>query len=103
MTAKEGIVSDIWIRTVDGDLLRADEVRQITGVDGLHAVLVGGSQFLVAEVEGRAWCDAVARDLTAAIADARAQRGAVLISVERDGQAWTVAARPAAERSGPSS
>lgn len=85
-------MSDVWIRTLDGDLLRADEIRQITGVDGLHVVLVGGSQFLVADVEGRAWCEAVADNLVAAIAVARSDPSAVLISVERDGDDWTVAA-----------
>ena len=90
-------MSDVWIRTLDGDLLRADEVRQITGVDGLRVVLVGGSQFLVADVQGRGQSEGVARELATAIANARSERGAVVITVERENESWTVSAAPASD------
>jgi len=75
-------MSDVWIRTTDGDLIRADEVRQITSGDGLRVVLVGGSQFMVADVEPRAEADTAAQDLAAAMSEARYH---IPVSVAYDG------------------
>ena len=42
----------VWVTSTDGDLLRADQIRQVNVVDGLRAVLIGGSQFLLARTGG---------------------------------------------------
>jgi hypothetical protein len=86
-------MSDVWIRTTDGDLIRADEVRQITSGDGLRVVLVGGSQFMVADVEPRAEADTAAQDLAAAMSEARRFQEAVLLSVVKE-QEWVVTTLP---------
>jgi hypothetical protein len=83
-----------WITTLDGDLLRADRIRQINSVEGVRVVTTGGSQFLVAEVEGRQAAMAVARGLTCAIAEADSWSCASEISVVRDGDGWNVRLRP---------
>jgi len=92
-------MSHIWVTSTDGDLLRADQIRQLNTVDGLRAVLVGGSQFLLAEIDGRQECTAVARELTAAIARAETQEQWAEVTVVRDGPAWTVevASAPSAQ------
>lgn len=88
-------MSDVWIRTSDGDLVRADEVRQITSSDGLRIVLVGGSQFVLAGIESRSRGETAARDLAAAIAEACGQDAAVLLSVVLDEREdWAVTALP---------
>lgn len=83
-------MSHVWVTSADGDLLRADQIRQLNTVDGLHAVLIGGSQFLLAEVDGRQNCAAVARELSAAIATAEAPDRWAEITVVREGPGWTV-------------
>jgi hypothetical protein len=80
----------VWIGTSDGDLLRADWIRQINIVEGLRIVTTSGSQFLVAEVEGRQAALAAARSLAAAIAEADAGPHAAEIDVVRDGPGWKV-------------
>lgn len=79
-----------WISTADGDLLRADQIRQITIVEGLRAVTAAGSQFLIAEINGREATLTAARALAAAIAEADARSHATEIDVVRDERAWTV-------------
>lgn len=86
-----------WISTVDGDLLRADQIRQINSVEGVRAVTVGGSQYLVAEVEGRQASLAVARGLACAIAEADTWSGAAEIDIVNDGADWKVRLRPMPE------
>jgi hypothetical protein len=83
-------MTHIWIGTKDGDLLRADQIRQINVVEGLRVVTTSGSQFLVAEIEGREATIAVARDLVRAIAQADGWSHAAEIDVVREGAAWTV-------------
>jgi hypothetical protein len=84
-------MKSVWISTPDGDLLRADRIRQINVVEGLRVVTTGGSQFLVADVEGRQAAMAVARDLAAAITEAGTWSHAAEIDVVRDGAAgWKV-------------
>lgn len=87
-----------WISTSDGDLLRADRIRQITSVEGVRVVTIGGSQFLIAEVEGRQAATAVARGLACAIAEADAWSCAAEIAVVRDGEDWKVRLRPMPEQ-----
>lgn len=83
-------MSHVWVTSADGDLLRADQIRQLNSVDGLHAVLIGGSQFLLAEVDGRQKCAAAARELSAAIATAEARDQWAQLAVVREGPGWTV-------------
>lgn len=87
-----------WISTPDGDLLRADRIRQISSVEGVRVVTVGGSQFLVAEVEGRQAAMAVARGLACAIAEADTWSCAAEIAFVRDGDGWKVRLRPMPEQ-----
>lgn len=87
-------VTDVWVRTADGDLLRAEEVRQITSGDGLRVVLVGGSQFVLAGVKGRAAAETAAQDLAAALSEAARLGSAVLVSVVQDQDGWIVTTRP---------
>jgi hypothetical protein len=87
-------MSDVWIRTSDGDLVRADEVRQITSSDGLRIVLVGGSQFILAGIESRPHTEKAAQELAAAIAEACGDDAAVLLSVVRDERDWVVTTLP---------
>jgi hypothetical protein len=86
-------MSHVWVRTVDGDLLRADQIRQITVVEGLHAVAVGGNQFLIAEIENRAASAAAARELTAAIAEGAGWSHAIEVAVVAKGADWLVELR----------
>jgi hypothetical protein len=85
-------MSHVWITTSDGDLLRADHIRQINVVEGLRVVTTGGSQFLIADIEGRSATLAAARDLVSAIAEADAWSRAAEIDVVSDGAGWTVRA-----------
>jgi hypothetical protein len=80
----------VWISTSDGDLLRADQVRQITVVGGLRVVTTSGSRFLVAEIKGRKAATATARALAAALAAADTRSGAAQIDVVREGSDWKV-------------
>lgn len=86
-----------WISTSDGDLLRADRIRQINSVEGVRVVTTSGSQFVVAEVEGRQAAMAVARGLACAIAEADTWPGAAEIDVVHDGGEWQVRLRPMPE------
>lgn len=83
-------MTHIWISTTDGDLLRADQIRQINVVEGLRVVTTSGSQFLVAEIESRQATMTAARELTRAIAEADGWSHAAEIDVVREGSAWTV-------------
>lgn len=83
-------MSHVWVTTVDGDLLRADQIRQLNTVDSLHAVLIGGSQFLLAEIDGRRECTAVARELAATIATAETRDQWAEVAVVCEGPGWTV-------------
>ena len=83
-------MSHVWVTASDGDLLRADQIRQLNSMEGLRAVLIGGSQFLLAEIETRQECMAVARELSAAIATAEAQDRWAEIAITHDGPGWTV-------------
>lgn len=87
-------MSHVWVTSIDGDLLRADQIRQLNTVEGLRVVLVGGSQFLLAEIDGRQECTAVARELTAAIATAEIREQSAEIAVVRRGPGWTVKVEP---------
>ena len=92
-------MSHVWVACTDGDLLRADQIRQLNTAEGLRAVLVGGSQFLLAEIDGRPECTTVARELMAAIAMAETRDQWAEIAVVRRGPGWTVevASAPAAQ------
>ena len=83
-------MSHAWVTAGNGDLLRADQIRQLNTAMGLRAVLVGGDQFLLAEIGDREECATVARELTAAIATADDEEEWAQIAVERNGPAWTV-------------
>jgi len=83
-------MSHVWVTSTEGDLLRADQIRQLNTVEGLHAVLIGGSQFLLAEIDRRQECTAVARQLSAAIATAETEDGWAQITVVHSGPGWTV-------------
>jgi hypothetical protein len=83
-------MSHVWVTSTNGDLLRADQIRQLNTTEGLRAVLIGGSQFLLAEVGGRQECMTVARELTAAIATAETQEQWAEIAVVHGGPGWTV-------------
>jgi hypothetical protein len=83
-------MSHVWVTSIDGDLVRADQIRQLNTAEGLRAVLVGGSQFLLAEIDGRQACAAAARELTAAIATAETRDLWAEIAVVRSGPGWTV-------------
>ena len=83
-------MSHVWINASDGDLLRADQIRQINVVEGLRVVLIGGNQFLIADIESRDAAAAAARELTAAITEAEAWSHAAEISVVRGGHGWKV-------------
>lgn len=87
-------MTHVWIDTADGDLLRADQIRQITVVDGLRVVTISGSQFLIAEVEGRAAASVAAHDLASAIAEADGWSQAAEIDVLRDDEGWRVRLSP---------
>jgi hypothetical protein len=86
------MATHVWISTTDGDLLRADQIRQINVVEGLRVVTTSGSQFLVADIEGRQAALAAARALASAIAEADAWSWAAEIDVVSDGGGWTVRA-----------
>ena len=83
-------MSHVWVTSANGDLLRADQIRQLNTVEGLRAVLVGGSQFLIAEIDGRRECAAAARELSAAIATADARGQWAEIAVVHEGPSWTI-------------
>lgn len=85
-------MSHVWITTSDGDLLRADHIRQINVVEGLRVVTTGGSQFVIADVAGRQATLAAARELASAISEADAWPWAAEIDVVSDGAGWTVRA-----------
>ncbi|NUP46612.1 MAG: hypothetical protein HOW97_04770 [Catenulispora sp.] len=85
-------MSHVWITTSDGDLLRADQIRQINVVEGLRVVTTSGSQFLVADIEGRQAALTAARDLASAMAEAETWPWAAEIDVVSDGGGWTVRA-----------
>ena len=92
-------MNHVWISTADGDLLRADRIRQINSAEGVRVVAIDGSQFLVAEVDGRQAGMAVARGLACAIAEASAWSFAAEIDVVGDGEGegWQVRLRPMPE------
>lgn len=94
-------MAHVWISTSGGDLLRADQIRQITVVEGLRAVTTSGSQFLIADVAGRQTAMAAARELAGAIAEADTWSGAAEIDVVREETGWKVrlTAMPDAGRS----
>lgn len=79
-----------WIKTADGDLLRADQVRQINVVEGLRVVTISGSHFLIAEIDGDQAAMAAAHALAAAIAEADAWSQAAEIEVVRTDKDWKV-------------
>lgn len=83
-------MSHVWVTSTDGDLLRADQIRQLNTVEGLRAVLIGGSQFLLAEIEGRQEGMAAARELSAAIATAESRDEWAEITVVGGRPGWTV-------------
>jgi hypothetical protein len=83
-------MSHVWVTSTNGDLLRADQIRQLNTAEGLRAVLVGGSQFLLAAIDDREACMRVARELTAAIATAETQEQWAEIVIVHGGPAWTV-------------
>lgn len=83
-------MSHAWVISGNGDLLRADQIRQLNTAEGLRAVLVGGDQFLLAEIGDRKECAMVACELTAAIATAEAEDEWAQIAIERSGPGWTV-------------
>lgn len=83
-------MSHVWVTSTDGDLLRADQIRQVNVVDGLRAVLIGGNQFVLADVDSRQESTALARDLTSAIAEAEARGHWAEIGVVRGDQGWSV-------------
>lgn len=85
-------MTHVWITTADGDLLRADQIRQINVVEGLRVVTTSGSQFLIADIEGRQAALAAARDLASAMSEAQAWSWACEIDVVRDGGTWQVRA-----------
>jgi hypothetical protein len=39
-------MSQVWVTSTDGYLLRADQIWQLTTFDGSRVVLVGGSRFI---------------------------------------------------------
>jgi hypothetical protein len=90
-------MNHVWISTAGGDLLRADQIRQINSVEGVRVVTIGGSQFVVAAIEGRQAAMAVARGLACAIAEAETWSCAAEIDVVRDGEDWKVRLRPMPE------
>ena len=81
---------NVWVSSIDGDLLRASEIRQITISDGLHAVLIGGSQFVLAETGGPQVSGPIAQHLVAAIGAAEAHGDASVVQVLREGDEWRV-------------
>lgn len=92
-------MTHVWISTSDGDLLRADQVRQINVVEGLRVVTTSGSQFLLAKVEGRQATLAAARALATAIADGATSSHAAQIDVVREEAGWKVRLTAIAEQS----
>ncbi|MBS2548592.1 hypothetical protein KGQ19_17125 [Catenulispora sp. NL8] len=92
-------MTHVWISTSDGDLLRADQVRQINVVEGLRVVTTSGSQFLLAKVEGREPTLAAARALATAIADGATSSHAAQIDVVREEAGWKVRLTAIAEQS----
>jgi hypothetical protein len=84
-------VNQVWVKTVDGDLIRAATIRQITTTGGLRAILNAGSQFLLAEPSGRQPMDEIALELVAAMAAAEEHAGAHVIEVTGENDEWTVA------------
>lgn len=86
------MTTHVWITTSDGDLLRANQIRQINTVEGLRVVTTSGSQFLIADIESRQAALAAARDLASAISEADAWSWAAEIDVVSDGADWTVRA-----------
>jgi hypothetical protein len=83
-------MSHVWVTSADGDLLRADQIRQLNTVEGLRAVLIGGSQFLLADIDTRQECVEAARELSAAIATAENRDEWAEITVVSGGPGWTV-------------
>ncbi|MEY9932636.1 hypothetical protein ABH926_007287 [Catenulispora sp. GP43] len=92
-------MTHVWISTSEGDLLRADQVRQINLVEGLRVVTTSGSQFLLAEVQGHEATLAAARALATAMADAAASSHAAEIDISREGVGWKVHLTAMAEQS----
>lgn len=90
-------VTHVWITTADGDLLRADQIRQITVVEGLRVVTTSGSQFPIADVQGRPATVTAARELASAIAEADTWSWAAEIDVVSGADGWTVRAVPIRE------
>jgi hypothetical protein len=90
-------MTNAWIKTPDGDLLRADQIRQINVVEGLRIVTIGGSQFVIAEIEGRQAATAAAHSLAAAIAEADKWSQAAEIGVVHAGADWKVRLTPMAD------
>jgi hypothetical protein len=81
----------VWVSSVNGDLLHATEIRQINVSGGLHAVLVGGSQFVLAETGTAQVSGPVALKLVAAIEAAEVCGGASVLRVVHEDDEWTVA------------
>ena len=91
-------MNHVWVRTVDGDLLRASLIRQINTEGGLRAILTAGSQFMLAETSVRQTADEIALRLVAAIAAAEAHVDACVLGVvtdEHDNWAVTATVLPA--------
>ncbi|MEY9928062.1 hypothetical protein ABH926_002696 [Catenulispora sp. GP43] len=86
-------MNHVWISTAGGDLLRADQIRQINCVEGVRVVTIGGSQFVVAAIEGRHAARSVARGLACAIAEADTWTCAAEVDVVSDGEDWKVRLR----------
>ncbi|GAA1988375.1 hypothetical protein [Catenulispora subtropica] len=87
-------MSHAWVQSAEGDLLRADEVRHLSVVEGLQAALVGGDRFLVADIGDRDVCAALARDLAAAMAEAHPSETAVAVGVRESADGWSVVTVP---------
>ena len=83
-------MNHVWVQTVDGDLIRASAIRQINANGALRAILVGGSQFLLAEPADREQAPHLALELTAAIAAADECPGAFVIGVAHGSDEWAV-------------
>ena len=86
-------MSHVWVLSTNSDLLRADQIRQLNIVEGLRAVMIGGNQFLLADIDCHQDCMAVARELTAAIATAEARDHWAEIAVVHGDHGWMVEVR----------
>ena len=79
-------MTHVWVRTIDGDLIRASTIRQINTDGGLRAILNAGSQFILAPTADREAADRAALELVAALAlgEGRAQASVIEVACEDD-------------------